>query len=99
MADAASMCGGSYQVIGSESHSGGLLADALPGPVTWYSLYYQCGPSDGAIPEFPFHGPTFSDAMSAHMNRTAQTEAAQQARSPRNLTCTQQGVFTNCTSY
>src|SRR5215467_9576146 len=41
--------GGSYQILDSESHPGGLLADILPGPVTWYTMSYVCGPSDGKI--------------------------------------------------
>ena len=41
--------GGSYQILHSESHPGGLLADILPGPVTWYTMSYVCGPSDGKI--------------------------------------------------
>lgn len=57
MADAGRKCGGSYQVIDSESHAGGLLADWLPGPVTWYSMLYQCGASDGQMPAFEFRGP------------------------------------------
>ena len=35
---AAATCGGPYQVIDSESHPGGTLADVLPGPVTWYGI-------------------------------------------------------------
>ena len=38
--------GGPYQILHSESHPGGLLADILPGPVTWYTMSYVCGPSD-----------------------------------------------------
>jgi hypothetical protein len=53
---AADMCRGPYQVLDSDSHSGGLVADVLPGPVTWYSLTYQCGPSDGKLPAFAFRG-------------------------------------------
>src|SRR5262245_21863281 len=41
--------GGSYQIRHSESHAGGLLADIIPGPVTWYTMSYVCGPSDGKI--------------------------------------------------
>ena len=41
--------GGSYQILDSESHAGGLLLDILPGPVTWYTMSYVCGPSDGKI--------------------------------------------------
>src|SRR5262249_21848938 len=40
--------GGSYQILHSESHPGGLLADILPGPVTWYTMSYVCG-SDGKL--------------------------------------------------
>jgi putative transposase len=39
--------GGSYQILDSEGHAGGLLADILPGPVTWYTTSYVCGPPDG----------------------------------------------------
>jgi hypothetical protein len=47
---------GTYRVISSESHAGGMLADLVPGPVTWYSITYACGPSDGKMPEFKFTG-------------------------------------------
>jgi hypothetical protein len=53
---AAATCGGPYLVLDSESHSGGVLADAVAGPVTWYSMTYQCGPSDGKMPIFAFRG-------------------------------------------
>jgi len=52
-------CNGSYQVIDSESHTGGLLEDFGPGPVTWYGMTYQCGKSDGINPKFPFRGSTY----------------------------------------
>ena len=48
--------GGTYRVVSSESHAGGLLADILPGPVTWYGMTYACGPSDGKMPDFEFRG-------------------------------------------
>lgn len=50
-------CGGSYNVIDSESHAGGLIADLFPGPVTWYGMTYRCGRSDGRMPSFAFRGP------------------------------------------
>jgi hypothetical protein len=53
---ASQTCGGPYLVLDSESHAGGALADALPGPVTWYAMTYQCSPSDGKMPAFPFKG-------------------------------------------
>ena len=53
-AQAAQACsGGPYQVVESYSNPGGLLADALPGPVTWFTMSFQCGPSDGQLPQFP----------------------------------------------
>ncbi|GMG84417.1 hypothetical protein LNKW23_36330 [Paralimibaculum aggregatum] len=48
--------GGSHQVPGSASHAGGLLADVLPGPVTWYGMTFACGPSDGRPAGFPPRG-------------------------------------------
>jgi hypothetical protein len=56
---AAESCQGPYQVLDSYSKAGGLVADALPGPVTWYYLTFQCGPSDGRLPSFPFRGPRY----------------------------------------
>jgi hypothetical protein len=55
--------GGSYQILDSESHAGGLLADILPGPVTWYAMSYTCGVSDGRLADFPFRGPRFSPSI------------------------------------
>jgi len=57
---AAKSCAGPYQVISSESHAGGILADILPGPVTWYGMTYECGKSDGKTPTFPFQGSTYT---------------------------------------
>ena len=56
---AGATCQGPYQVVDSESHAGGMLADILPGPVTWFSMLYQCGPSDGRMPTFQFRGPEY----------------------------------------
>ncbi len=53
-------CKGQYQVVDSESHAGGLLADLLPGPVTWYSMMVRCGNSDGKMPAFPFRGQSYN---------------------------------------
>lgn len=53
---ASKTCSGPYQVLDSESHAGGALADLVPGPVTWYSMTYQCGPSNGQMPAFAFRG-------------------------------------------
>lgn len=53
---AAADCQGPYQVIDSSSNAGGLVADILPGPITWYRMSYQCGKSDGRMPTFQFRG-------------------------------------------
>ena len=50
---------GTYRVLSSESHAGGALADWIPGPFTWYSMTYSCGPSDGRMPDFVFGGPQY----------------------------------------
>jgi hypothetical protein len=50
---AAATCGGPYQVIESERQ----LYDSgnrILGSVVWYSMTYQCGPSDGKMPTFAF---------------------------------------------
>lgn len=51
---AAKHCKGSYQVIGSESHPGTIVSDVFAGSVTWYSMTFLCGVSDGALPGFPY---------------------------------------------
>lgn len=45
LADAKSQCGGEFTVVHKESHAGGLLADAIPGPVTWHTVTFRCGAS------------------------------------------------------
>ena len=60
--------GGPYQVLDSDSHSGGLVADVMAGPVTWYSLSYRCGPSDGKMPAFAFRGQQFIDSPDVVVN-------------------------------
>lgn len=60
--DAQDVCSGAYTVIQSESHAGGLVADYLPGPVTWYTMSFRCGGGDNRVPRFQFQGPTFYDA-------------------------------------
>src|SRR5262245_10702268 len=65
---ASQVCGGPYTVVDSESHSGGLVADVLPGPVTWYSITYQCGPPDGKMPTFVFRGQQWVDTPTVVVN-------------------------------
>lgn len=85
---AASSCKGSYQVIDSSSNAGGLLADVIPGPVTWYRMTYQCGPSDGRMPSFAFRGQSY-------------TPPPVVISQPKIVTtnCSRLGNSVNCTSY
>lgn len=53
-------CKGPYQVIDSSSNAGGMVADIIPGPFTWYRMSYQCGPSDGKMPAFAFRGQSYT---------------------------------------
>lgn len=59
LAGARERCPEGYEVLDSESHAGGIVADAMPGPVTWYVLTFRCaaGVSAGA-PTFPTRGAT-----------------------------------------
>lgn len=83
--------GGSFQVLSSNSHSGGLVADIMPGPVTWYQMTYRCGPTDGKVPAFAFQGGTMADVMSA-MPKTPPRPA------PVTTNCYKAGTGLSCTS-
>ena len=99
LAKANQACGGPYQVITSESHSGGLLADLMPGPVMWYSMHFQCGPSDGAIPTFRHNGPTFAEAWENYQDRAVELERIRQANRPVQTICTTSiGGTVTCTT-
>ncbi|MBX3222397.1 MAG: hypothetical protein KF795_17895 [Labilithrix sp.] len=83
IADARSTCSDGYEVLDSEAHAGGVLADALPGPVTWYVLTFQCtGFATASRPAFPFRGPTHqapaseANASSASRPRASTTPSA-----------------------
>jgi hypothetical protein len=46
-------CGGSYQVLSSESSTGGLITGPGFGHGTWWGrMTYQCGASDGKLATF-----------------------------------------------
>lgn len=53
VASAEDKCGQNYQQVNSDAHSGGLLSDAMAGPVTWHTLTFTCGsaPSDSVAPQ------------------------------------------------
>ena len=61
--EASQTCGGPYQVITSDSHAGGVFADWLPGPVTWYTITYRCGASDGQTPSFRWMGQEYTPPL------------------------------------
>ena len=82
--EASELCeGGSYQVTDSYRNAGGLIADAFPGPVTWYTMSFICGPSDGQLPQFPLRGEEPSMPDSPTRTQT---------------TCTSGGSTVSCTS-
>lgn len=82
---ASKSCDGSaYYVLASESHAGGLLADIVPGPVTWYSMTYRCGVSGGPMPKFPFGGPV---------------QQMPEVRQPTQTNCTTFNGAVSCTTY
>jgi hypothetical protein len=88
---AAAACEGSYQVLDSYSKAGGLVADLLPGPVTWYYMTYQCGKTDGRLPAFEFRGQSYQPPP------VIMTAPA----TPRMTTtnCNRFGSTVNCTTY
>lgn len=53
---ASQQCNGPYRVTDSYRNAGGLFADVIPGPVTWYTMSIICGKSDGVMPAFPLRG-------------------------------------------
>jgi len=81
--------GGSYRALSSESHAGGLVADILPGPVTWYSMTYACGPSDGKMPDFKFGGPQYTPPPAPVIVK----------QSPTTTNCNAIGNSVTCNSY
>jgi len=85
---ATNTCRGSYRVLDSYSKAGGLLADVLPGPVTWYYMTYECGRSDGSFPQFALRGAAPS------MPSPPVVVTAPQPR--QSVTCTTFGNMTTC---
>ena len=59
LARASDACPNGYETLDSESHAGGAAADALPGPVTWYSMTLKCGASTGEKPRFEHRGAAY----------------------------------------
>lgn len=57
---ASETCKGGYKVVDSYSKAGGLLADVIAGPVTWYYMTYICGSSGSGHLTFPFRGQTYT---------------------------------------
>ena len=88
---ASKICSGPYKVISSESHAGGLVADLLPGPVTWYGMTFECGKSDGSYPTFALKGnaPAMPDIKIPQPVITR----------PTTTNCYTFGKTTSCSSY
>jgi len=84
--------GGSYRVISSESHAGGLIADLMPGPITWYSMTFACGPSDAKMPDFKFTGERFTPPPPNPASVIIKQK-------PTTTNCTTIGSSVTCNSY
>lgn len=82
--EASKACSGPYQVLDSYSKAGGLFADLMPGPVTWYYMTYQCGATNGQVASFPMRGQQYNPP---------------QPQAPANVSCNQIGQFVNCRTY
>lgn len=88
------VCKGPYQVIDSSSNAGGLVADIIPGPVTWYRMTFQCGKSDGRMPTFAFRGQQYTPTPVV----INQPNVYQSSR-PRTTYCNKIGNSVTCNSY
>ena len=89
---ASETCSGPYQVLDSYSKAGGLVADILPGPVTWYYMTYQCGRTDGRTPTFPFRGQQYVPPPVIQA-------PVQTYRPQTTTTCNRLGNSVTCNSY
>lgn len=92
--DAFETCKGPYEVLNGVRSTGGLLADALPGPVSWFKMTYKCGAGSNVIPEFRNDGrPVIMPQMVVPQFTPPQQPA------PANVTCTKFGNSVNCSAY
>ena len=83
--------GGTYRVTDSYRNAGGLWADVLPGPVTWYTMSIVCGAPDGLMPTFPLRGS--EPAMPVVPSAAPVVPSAKQTH------CHQVGNTVHCTTY
>ena len=61
--EAYTKCNGeTFTTLYSDSHAGGILADLMPGPTTWYALTFKCG-GEETKPNFPWVGTTIEEAL------------------------------------
>lgn len=84
--------GGTYQVVDSYSNAGGLVADVMAGPVTWYTMRFQCGRSDGRLPTFPFRGQEYTPAPVIYTKSPSYASSSMSCRS----NTVGNYVYTNC---
>lgn len=91
--------GGSYRVTNSYRNAGGLWADVLPGPVTWYTMSVICGPSDGLMPQFPLRGSEPAMPPMPQLPPRGSEPAMQPMPSVQQTNCYKIGNTVNCTTY
>ena len=90
---------GTYRVLSSESHAGGLLADIMPGPVTWYSMTFACGPSDGRMPDFKFGGQQYTPPPVIVQPQQTIIQQPPVVQQPTTTRCQTVGDNTTCRTY
>lgn len=87
--------GGTYRVVGSYRNAGGIFADVLPGPVTWYTMSLVCGKPDGVLPQFPLRG---AEPAMPKMPEPQTPVVIQPSSPPRTTTCMQANGMISCHS-
>ncbi len=94
--DAYKQCNGrTFTTIYSDSHAGGILADYIPGPTTWYALTFKCG-GPGTKPNFAWRGTTTQEAISSMKAMQTIQKSFQPQTTQTN--CYKLGNSINCTS-
>jgi hypothetical protein len=83
LVEASAACGSSgYHVLDEESHSGGIAADILPGPVPWWTMMVRCGQAPADHLEPPKAAPSITPLPTVAATPAAQPAPVYQPVSP-----------------
>ena len=94
-----------YQVIKSHSTSGNRFSDMDSGVLTWYNMTYECGPSDGKLPEFAFQEkkPSSTGRLDPNLFKVTPFDYKDYAQPEKNYPtrtdCRKDGDTLKCNSY